>query len=318
MKANRTDPTRCFVAVLALSVAIGVAGRVVAQEPPSGAAEQQQRIEQLEKQLEELSKAVNEIKLRSDAERAKPAATKTKEAESAPEAPVSREKEMTLDPKWLGAVAWRSIGPANMSGRIVDLAVVESEPTTYWVATASGGLIKTTNNGVTYVHQFDREATVSIGSVAVAPSDPNIVWVGTGENNPRNSVSYGDGVYKSIDGGRSWKNMGLKKTFQIGRMAIHRTNPNVVYVGALGRLYGPNEERGLYRTTGPASSTCRCTRPIRTRCSLRRGSGCATGTIPIRVRSPCPTAMTVTTPSRNGGPAPAFSRPRTAAGIGGS
>ena len=156
---------------------------------------------------------------------------------------------MQLDPKWIQTLPWRSIGPANMGGRIVDFAVVESDPTIYWVATASGGLLKTTNNGTTFAHQFDHEASVSIGSVCVAPSDPNIVWVGTGENNPRNSVSYGDGVYKSTDGGRTWKNMGLKKSFQIGRIAIHRTNPNIVYVGALGRLYGPSEERGLYKTT---------------------------------------------------------------------
>src|SRR5262249_36033715 len=127
--------------------------------------------------------------------------------------------------------------------------VCESDPTTYWIATASGGLLKTTNNGVTFEHQFHSEATVSIGDVAVAPSDKNIVWVGTGEHNPRNSVSYGDGVYKSTDGGKKWKNMGLKKSFQIGRILIHPTNPNIVYVGALGRLYGPSEERGLYKTT---------------------------------------------------------------------
>ncbi len=136
-----------------------------------------------------------------------------------------------------------------MSGRITALAVYEKDPNTWWVASASGGLVKTVNNGVTFEHQFDREATVSIGDVQVAPSDPNIVWVGTGEANPRNSVSWGDGVYKSTDGGKTWKNMGLKQTFQIGRMAIHPADPNIVYVGALGRLWGPNDDRGLYKTT---------------------------------------------------------------------
>jgi photosystem II stability/assembly factor-like uncharacterized protein len=135
-----------------------------------------------------------------------------------------------------------------MGGRIVAFSVCESDPTTYWIATASGGLLKTTNNGVTFEHQFDREATVSIGDVCVAPSDKNIVWVGTGEHNPRNSVSWGDGVYKSVDGGKTWTNMGLKKSFQIGRIVAHPKNPDVVYVGALGRLYGPSEERGLYKT----------------------------------------------------------------------
>jgi photosystem II stability/assembly factor-like uncharacterized protein len=154
-----------------------------------------------------------------------------------------------LGTNWVKEIPWRSIGPANMGGRVTDFAVVDSDPSTYWVATAGGGLLKTTNNGTSFVHQFDHETTVSIGSVCVAPSDPNIVWVGTGENNPRNSVSYGDGVYKSTDGGKSWKNMGLKKSFQTGRIVIDRTNPNIVYVGALGRLYGTNEERGLYKTT---------------------------------------------------------------------
>lgn len=164
-----------------------------------------------------------------------------------------------------------SLGPATMGGRITALAVVEADPTTYWVATASGGLLKTVNNGVTFEHQFDRENTVSLGDVCVAPSDRNIVWVGTGENNPRNSVSYGDGVYKSTDGGKTWKHMGLKGSFQIGRLAIHPRDPNIVYVGALGSLYGPNPDavfsrpptaarpgkRSFLSTIGPASSTCR-------------------------------------------------------------
>src|SRR5262245_18307416 len=157
--------------------------------------------------------------------------------------------EGTLPADWVKQLNWRSIGPANMSGRITALAVYEADPCMYWVATASGGLLKTTNAGATFEHQFDREATVSIGDVAVAQSDPKIVWVGTGENNPRNSASWGDGVYKSTDGGKTWSNMGLKKSFQIGRIAIHPKNPDTVYVGALGRLWGPNEERGLYKTT---------------------------------------------------------------------
>jgi photosystem II stability/assembly factor-like uncharacterized protein len=155
----------------------------------------------------------------------------------------------TLSPDWIKTMTWRCIGPAAMSGRIIAISVNENDPSTFWIATASGGLLKTVNNGVTFQHQFDHEGTISIGDVCVAPSDPNIVWVGTGENNPRNSVSYGDGVYKSTDGGKTWKNMGLKKSFQIGRVVVHPKNPNIVYVGALGRLYGPNEERGLFKTT---------------------------------------------------------------------
>ena len=153
-----------------------------------------------------------------------------------------------LPAEWVDAFHWRCIGPAVMGGRITALAVYEQDPTIWWVATASGGLLKTTNNGTTFEHQFDHENTVSIGDVAVAPSDPNIVWVGTGEANPRNSVSWGDGVYKSADGGKTWQHCGLHHTFQIGRIAIHPTNPDIVYVGALGRLWGANPQRGLFRT----------------------------------------------------------------------
>ncbi len=206
-----------------------------------GTAARDDRLKRIEADLESLLKEVQELRKSSGAGAANSASGQSVAA--------AESGGLTLDSKWLKALNWRSIGPAGMGGRIVDFAVVDSDPSTYWVATASGGLLKTTNNGTTFVHQFDHEATVSVGCVCVAPSDPNIVWVGTGENNPRNSVSYGDGVYKSTDGGKTWKNMGLKKSFQIGRIAIHRTNPDIVYVGALGRLYGPNEERGLYKTT---------------------------------------------------------------------
>ncbi len=189
----------------------------------------EQQIADLEKQIAALNKKLAELRKAEDT----PPVVKT---------------EASLPDSWVKTLHWRGIGPAAMGGRIVALSVFEADPSTYWVATASGGLLKTTNNGVTFAHQFDKEATVSIGDVAVAQSDRNIVWVGTGENNPRNSVSYGDGVYKSIDGGKTWKNMGLNKTFQIGRLAVHPKNPDVVYVGALGRLYGPSEDRGVYKT----------------------------------------------------------------------
>src|SRR5262245_5278398 len=170
-------------------------------------------------------------------------------AAAPPATPATPAPEGTLSPEWVKTLKWRSIGPAAMGGRITAISAFEADPTTYWVATASGGLLKTTNAGTTFEHQFDREATVSIGDVCVAPSDRNIVWVGTGEANPRNSVSYGDGVYKSTDGGKTWANMGLRKSFQIGRVIVHPKNPDIVYVGALGRLYGPNEERGLFKST---------------------------------------------------------------------
>ncbi len=203
-----------------------------------------QRLSQLESQVQALSKALEDLrKIPTTAPVARSSPT------TSPATP-----PFTLDSKYQQSLTWRSIGPAGMGGRITDFAVVESDPNTFYVATASGGLLKTTNNGFSFTHQFDKESTVSIGCVALAPSDPNILWLGAGENNPRNSVSWGDGVYKSTDGGKSWKNMGLKKSFQIGRIAIHRTNPNIVYVGALGRLYGPSEERGLFKTTDGGQS----------------------------------------------------------------
>jgi len=148
----------------------------------------------------------------------------------------------------LNSLKWRCIGPANMGGRIDDFAVVESNPNVIYVATASGGVWKTINNGVTWQPIFDQEITSSIGDVTLAPSNPNIVWVGTGEANNRQSSSWGNGVYKSTDGGLTWKNMGLKDSHHIGRIAIHPANPDIVYVAALGHLWGPNQERGLFKT----------------------------------------------------------------------
>ncbi len=148
----------------------------------------------------------------------------------------------------LNGLDLRNIGPANMGGRIDDFAVVESDPHTIYVGTASGGVWKTTNNGVSWEPIFDDQVTSTIGDVTVAPSNPDIVWVGTGEANNRQSSSWGNGVYKSPDGGKTWKNMGLKATHHIGRIVIHPLNPDIVYVAAVGHLWGPNKERGLYKT----------------------------------------------------------------------
>jgi hypothetical protein len=165
-------------------------------QQPLPAGDTQKQIAELERQIAELQKKLDALRKASAAR-----------------------PSVTLETV-IQKLTWRCIGPANMGGRITAIAVVESDPTTYYVATASGGLIKTTNNGTTFTHLFDRENTVSIGDVAVAPSNPNIVWVGTGEANPRNSVSYGDGVYKSTDGGKTWSHMGLKHSFQIGKIQV--------------------------------------------------------------------------------------------------
>ncbi len=144
---------------------------------------------------------------------------------------------------------YREIGPTRQSGRFVDFAVVESAPKVYYAATASGGLWKTYNNGITWIPIFDDQSVISIGDVAVAPSDSSIVWVGTGEANNSRSSYWGNGVYKSTDGGKSWEHMGLEESHHIGRVIIHPENPEVVYVAALGRLYSDNPERGFYKTT---------------------------------------------------------------------
>ncbi len=144
---------------------------------------------------------------------------------------------------------FREVGPAIMGGRVDEFAVVEGDSKIMYVGLATGGVWKTTNAGTTWAPLFDNQAVASIGAVAVAPSNPSIVWVGTGEANNRQSSSWGNGIYKSTDAGRIWRNMGLPDSQHIGRIAVHPANPDIVYVAAVGRLWGPNSERGLYKTT---------------------------------------------------------------------
>ncbi len=144
---------------------------------------------------------------------------------------------------------WRGIGPAMMSGRISDLAIHPRQPRTWYVAAASGGLWKTTNAGTTFTPVFDAQASYSIGTVVLDPTNPNVVWVGTGENNYQRSVPYGDGVYKSQDGGKSWTNVGLKASEHIGRIVVDPRQPNTVWVAAQGPAWSAGGERGLYKTT---------------------------------------------------------------------
>ena len=192
--------------------------------------------EDIKKEIAETEKKIAELQKKLEELKNGPSPTASVGPGSIPESAVKK-------------MNWRCIGPANMGGRITAIAVFESRP-----------------DHLLRRHRLrrpaqDRSTTAppsSTSSTSKPPSpsamsrsrrrDPNIVWVGTGENNPRNSVSYGDGVYKSTDGGKTWKNMGLKKSFQIGKIVIHPKDPNIVYVGALGRLYGPNEERGLFKT----------------------------------------------------------------------
>ncbi len=155
------------------------------------------------------------------------------------------EKKEALD---LSAFKWRSVGPALTSGRIADIAVNPNNFSEYYIASAAGGVWKTTNKGITFEPLFDDQGSFSIGCVSIAPSNQHIVWVGSGENNNQRSVAYGDGVYKSLDGGKSWKNMGLKNSEHIGMIAIHPKNPKVVFVAAYGPLWSAGGDRGIYKT----------------------------------------------------------------------
>ena len=159
--------------------------------------------------------------------------------------------EAVNGPQWslLKNLTPRQLGPTNMGGRIMGIAVYEADPRIFYVASASGGLFKTENNGITFRPVFEREGSISLGAVAVSAKDPNIVWVGTGEGSSRNSVAWGDGVYKSTDGGKTWACMGLKETMHTGKIVIDPANPNIVFVASLGRLWGSSSERGVYKTT---------------------------------------------------------------------
>src|ERR671922_21216 len=152
---------------------------------------------------------------------------------------------------------YRSIGPAIMGGRIADVEGVPGDANVVYVASASGGLWKTTNGGVTWKPIFERQGTLSIGDIALAPSNPDVVWVGTGESAVRNSVSFGDGVYKSTDGGKTWQHMGLKDTERISAIAINPQNPDVVYViveAKDGTLYRSDDRGETFRMVSKQDS----------------------------------------------------------------
>jgi photosystem II stability/assembly factor-like uncharacterized protein len=155
---------------------------------------------------------------------------------------------MTME-KALAGLSWRSIGPANMGGRVADIEGVPGDPNTVYVATGSGGIFKTNNGGKKWTPIFERQNTISVGDIALEPGNPDVIWVGTGESNTRNSVSFGDGVYKSTDGGKTWKHLGLKDSNTISKIIVHPRNPDVAYVAAVGQAWGQNEERGVFMTT---------------------------------------------------------------------
>ncbi|HYY41438.1 MAG TPA: hypothetical protein VE775_01825, partial [Pyrinomonadaceae bacterium] len=175
-------------------------------------------------------------------------ATEAKKPEEVKKPEEPKKPEPMSAPTFAG-LRLRSIGPAFTSGRVIGFAVDPKEHSRYYVASASGGVWKTENGGTTFRPIFDGEGSYSIGYITLDPKNPLTVWVGTGENNSQRSVSYGDGVYKSEDGGKTWKNMGLKGSEHIGRIALDPRDANTVYVAAQGPLWGPGKDRGLFKTT---------------------------------------------------------------------
>ncbi len=154
----------------------------------------------------------------------------------------------------ISRLEYREIGPALMGGRISDIAVVEAKPQVFYLGTASGGLWKTENHGTSWTPLFDDQPTSSIGDVTIHQANPNLVWVGTGEPQNRQSSPWGNGVYKSTDGGKTWSHMGLEETKHIARILVHPRNPDIVYVAAVGDLWGPNQERGVFRSRDAGES----------------------------------------------------------------
>ena len=168
----------------------------------------------------------------------------------APETPVTD----TLKAATFSGLKFRSIGPAFTSGRIADFAVNPNNHSEYYVAVASGHLWKTENSGTTWQPVFDNNGAYSMGCVTMDPNNSNVVWLGTGENNHQRALGYGNGVWKTLDGGKSWNNMGLKESRQIGGIVVDPTNSDVVFVAAEGSAWGPGGERGLYKTSDGGKS----------------------------------------------------------------
>ncbi|MCH7474180.1 MAG: hypothetical protein IIA27_05860, partial [Gemmatimonadetes bacterium] len=154
-----------------------------------------------------------------------------------------------VDPEWFSSMAARSIGPAGMSGRVAAVDVVVSDPNIIYVGAATGGLWKSVDGGIAWKPIFDDQGTGSIGAIAINQANPDIVWVGTGEGNPRNSAGVGDGVYKTMDGGQTWTHLGLERSERIHRVVLDPTNPDVAYLGVMGPAWSDGEERGVFKTT---------------------------------------------------------------------
>jgi len=202
----------------------------------------------------------------------------------------------------IGGLTLRSIGPALTSGRVADIAVDPTDHRIWYVAAAAGGVWKTTNAGISYTPVFDGQGSFSIGTITIDPKNPAVVWVGTGENNAQRVVAYGDGLYKSLDGGRSWKNVGLKNSEHIARIEIDPRNSDIVYVAAQGPLWSKGGDRGLYKTTDGGATG------IRTRSSRRRGSACGGRTVMSEADRAPPCSDRPTAARRGRSRSPGFQR----------
>jgi photosystem II stability/assembly factor-like uncharacterized protein len=174
---------------------------------------------------------------------------KTPAAATAPAAAPAVSDDSTSFQKAISSLRFREIGPATMGGRIDDIEVSPTDSRTIYVATAAGGILKSVNGGTSWTTLFDKESVPSVGDIAISPSAPAIIWAGSGEANNRQSSSWGNGIYKSLDAGKTWKNMGLAGTMHIARIVVHPTNPDIVWVAAAGNLWAPSPDRGVYKTT---------------------------------------------------------------------
>jgi len=148
-----------------------------------------------------------------------------------------------ISPEILQGLQWRFIGPTFLGGRVTDVAGVPGDPNIIYVAHAAAGLFKSTNGGTTFASVFENGGTLSVGAVALSPGNPDVVYIGTGEGKPRNSTSFGDGIYKSQDGGRTWQNMGLGDAERFSRIVVDPQKPGIVFAAAMGHEWGPNKER---------------------------------------------------------------------------
>ncbi|MDP7161781.1 MAG: hypothetical protein QF756_11080, partial [Dehalococcoidia bacterium] len=163
-------------------------------------------------------------------------------------------QEQSAEAKATANLEWRPIGPANMGGRVSAIAGIPGDPKIFYVGGADGGIFRTRNAGVTFDELFVEEDVYSAGAIAIAASDHNVIWFGTGEGDPRNSTSYGTGVFRSVDEGDSWTHLGLERTERIKRIVVHPNDPETAYVCAMGRAWGPNPERGVFKTSDAGES----------------------------------------------------------------